>query len=126
MPLHYAAADGDTARARGLLATGASPDEPDSAGWTPLHFAAQAYAVEIATMLLEAGALVDPRDNHGNTPLFRAVFASQGRGELIALLRQHGANPLSVNRAGQSPIGLARLIANHDVAQYFGDLSAAT
>ena len=119
-PLHYAAADGDTAQARALLAMGASPDKSDSAGWTPLHFAAQSHAVEIATMLLEAGASVDPRDNDGNTPLFRAVFASRGRGEMIALLRNRGADPMSVNQAGQSPVGVARLIGNYDVAQHLG------
>lgn len=126
MPLHYAAADGDATRTRELLAAGAPPDQPDSAGWTPLHFAAQSHAVEIAFMLLEAGASVDPRDNHGNTPLFRAVFASQGRGEMISLLRQRGANPMSINGAGQTPVGLARHIGNYEVARYFGDLSAAT
>jgi hypothetical protein len=51
-----------------------------------------------------------------------AVFNSKGRGELIVLLRERGADAEAVNRYGQSPLGLARLIANYDVRQYFADL----
>ena len=58
----------------------------------------------------------------GNTPLSMAVFESEGRGDLILLLRDHGADPLHVNEAGQTPVGLARLIASHDVAKFFTDL----
>lgn len=73
-------------------------------------------------MLLRAGALVDAADSSGNTPLWRAVFESKGRGEVIALLRRYGADPLRENAAGVSPLGLARTIGNYDVAQYFQDL----
>ena len=124
--LHYAAADGEVAKVRALLSAGARVDQHDAAGWTPLHFAAQSQAVEIAELLLDAGAPIDAQDTHGNTPLFRAVFESRGRGELIALLRQWGADPRIANRTGQTPVGLARQISNYDVAQYFRDLSAAT
>lgn len=55
-------------------------------------------------------------------PLWVAVFNSKGRGELIGLLRAHGADPLHANASGQGPVGLARLIANYDVAQYFADV----
>ncbi|HZM82946.1 MAG TPA: ankyrin repeat domain-containing protein [Candidatus Limnocylindrales bacterium] len=58
----------------------------------------------------------------GNTPLFVAVFNSQGRGDLIQLLRGAGADPFKQNSSGQTPVGLARLIANYDVAQFFVDL----
>jgi ankyrin repeat protein len=54
--------------------------------------------------------------------LFVAVFNSRGRGDLIALLREHGADPTAPNHSGQTPLGLARLIDNFDVAQFFADL----
>jgi len=38
-----------------------------------------------------------------------------------ATLRAHGADPSAVNTAGQSPVGLARAIANYPVAQFFAD-----
>lgn len=65
---------------------------------------------------------MDAVNSYGNTPLFTAVFNSRGHGELIKLLRHHGADPSRPNSTGQTPIGLARLIANYDVAQFFADL----
>jgi ankyrin repeat protein len=122
-PLHHAALEGDLATVRRLLAEGASPDAPDDDGVTPLHFAAQGSHLAVAQALLDEGANVDPQDAHGNTPLSTAVFESRGRGELIALLRQRGADPRKENRHGVSPLSLARTIANYDVARFFEDLS---
>lgn len=120
--LHYAASSGDVGKVQALLAAGASADLPDDNGWTPLHFAAQAHSVPVSEALLAAGALVDPQDSHGNTPLSNAIFNSRGRGELIALLRQHGADPNVANAYGVSPIALATTIGNYDVKQHFKDL----
>jgi hypothetical protein len=41
---------------------------------------------------------------------------------LIELLRQRGADPLRANDSGQTPLGLARMIANYDVGRFFADL----
>jgi ankyrin repeat protein len=119
--LHYAAGECDLIRSEKLVRKGLDVNHADKNGWTPLHFAAQAQAPEVATLLLDAGAEVDPKDIHGNTPLFKAVFESKGKGDTIKLLRARGANPLAANKHGQTPIGLARLIANFDVKQYFTD-----
>src|SRR5262245_44228615 len=120
--LHYAALEGDAARVRQLLPSGLIADAPDDNGWTPLHFAAQSNAADVTAILLKAGASVDARDAHGNTPLFTAVFNSRGYGEVIKLLRNHGANPHTKNNHGVSPLSLARTIANFDVRQFFQDL----
>jgi len=120
--LHYAAADGDVARVRTLLASGLNLGVPDDNGWTPLHFAVQAWSVDACIALLDEGAPVDAQDIHGNTPLFRATFESRGRGELITLLRSRGADPLMKNNHGVSPLKLAHTIGNYDVRQYFSDL----
>ena len=108
---------------RGRLEAGDDPNHPDVDGFTPLHFAAQSGAVDVAEALLAAGATVDARNTYGNTPLFVAVFDSKGRGELITLLRSRGADPYAINESGQTPVGLARLIGNEDVAQHFADLA---
>lgn len=120
--LHHAALNGDLPQLQTLLAAGAAVNVADDDGWTPLHFAAQTSSLPVAAALLRAGAAIDPRDAHGNTPLFKAVFQCRGDGALIALLRAHGADPFAVNRHGQSPVGLARLIANFDTARFFADL----
>lgn len=114
--LHVAAA---VAR---LLAAGLDPNLGDKKGFVALHFAAQYWHLEAAGLLLAGGAEVDARNRYGNTSLWTAVFESRGRGELIELLRAAGADPHAVNRSGQTPLGLARLIANYDVRQYFADL----
>ena len=64
------------------------------------------------------GQTVDPEDEHGNTPLCRAVFESRGRGEIIRLFRDHGADETHRNKHGVSPIELACRIANFDVLQW--------
>jgi uncharacterized protein len=125
-PLHYAALDGDSGRVRQLLASGLIAGAPDDNGWTPLHFTAQSNAADAAAILLNAGGSVDARDAHGNTPLFTAVFNSRGHGEVIELLRAHGADPYAKNNHGVSPLSLARTIANFDVRQFFRDLPEET
>jgi len=120
--LHYAALANDVHEAERLIAAGDDPGASDAQGFTPLHFAAQERAVDAARVLLDGGAVVDQLNAFGNTPLFVAVFNSRGDGGLIRLLREREANPLIPNQSGQTPVGLARLIGNYDVAQFFDDL----
>ena len=122
-PLHYAALANDADAVSRLLTEGASPNVPDRLGFTALHFAAQEGALAAAEILLAAGAQVDAANSYGNTPLSTAVFNSRGRGELIRLLRRHGADPSHPNNTEQTPVGTARLIASYDVAQFFADLT---
>lgn len=121
-PLHYAAASNDISATTALLEAGADPSAPDRQGLTPLHFAAQEGSVTVAQLLLQQHAQVDQTDQFGNTPLSTAVFNSRGDGRMIELLREWGADPLKANNSGQTPLGLARLIANYDVARFFADL----
>lgn len=120
--LHYAALDNDVGMIAALLDDGADPNAADRQGFTPLHFAAQQWSIEAAQILLERGADVDPVNTYGNSPLWTAVFNSKGRGALIEVLSRRGANPLRQNKAGQTPLGLARLIGNAEVAKFFADL----
>jgi ankyrin repeat protein len=122
LPLHYAAMANDVRALRECLEAGDDPNQPDDVGFAPLHMAAQHGSLDAARVLLDSGAQVDAPNDFGNTPLFVAVFNSRGRGDLIGLLRERGADPLRANTSGQTPVGLARLIANYPVAQYFEDL----
>ncbi|GAA3032301.1 ankyrin repeat domain-containing protein [Actinokineospora globicatena] len=120
--LHQIALKGTAEQAAAVVAAGGDAGLADSHGFTPLHLAAQVRNVAVAEVLLAAGAPVDAVNEYGNTPLFVAVFNSRGHGEAIALLRAHGADPAKVNNAGQTPLGLARLIANYDVRRFFADI----
>lgn len=97
-------------------------DAQDRLGFTPLHLAAQQNERAVMVRLLNAGATVDCTNVYGNTPLFVAVFNSHGRGDIVRVLRAAGADPTIANTAGQTPVGLARLIANYDVKRYFEDV----
>jgi len=121
-PLHHAASTNAVMDVARLLAEGADVDAADGRGFTPLHLACQEWAIQAAMLLVDVGAAVDAVNLFANTPLHTAVFNSGGRGELIQILRRCGADPFRVNRFGQSPVGLARLIKNYDVARYFADL----
>jgi len=105
-----------------LIDAGANVDMQDPGGWAALHFAAQSGSQEIVELLLDAGASVDIVDIHGNTPLGNATFECRGNGDLIKLLRSRGADPYLENRSGVSPVALARMIGNYDVAQFYDDL----
>jgi ankyrin repeat protein len=120
--LHNAIIDGDVSKAQSLIAAGARVGLPDDNGWTPLHYAAQTHSTVVAELLLAAGAPVDAQDSHGNTPLSTAVFESRGQGDLITLLKEHGADPTLNNFHGVSAVSLARNIANYDIAQFFRDV----
>jgi hypothetical protein len=63
------------------------------------------FAVACAGVLPEGGAIVDVTNKFGNTPLFTATFNCNGDGEMIASLREFGADTHHVNHDGQSPVG---------------------
>jgi uncharacterized protein len=117
-PLMHAAIDGQLDLVRLLLKAGADSNRQDRMRWTALHFAAQGRKREIVEALIEGGSVVDARDAHGNTPLWRAIFASEGEGDLIRLLKRSGADPELKNGSGVSPRDLAGRIANYDLARF--------
>lgn len=102
-----------------FIGIGADVNISDKDGFTPLHFAAIYYRVEILKLLLEKGAVIDAQDSWGNTALSRAVYESKGRGDVIKLLLENGANRNLKNYYDISPLDLANKIANYDIKQFF-------
>ncbi len=117
--LIHAAIDGNSEIARTLIHGGWGLDVQDESGNAALHYAAQGYHQGVASLLLDAGARVDVEDAFGNTPLWRAVFNSNGRGELIKLLLAAGADRRHRNKRGKTVIELVETIANYNLAQFF-------
>lgn len=120
--LHYASNEGDFNKVKNLIDNGVDVNLKDKEGWTPLHFAAQSQNHDIVLLLIEAGAEINGCDSHGNTPLSNAVFNYTTDGSVIEILRKYGADPYKSNSYGQTPVDLARLIANYDVVKFFEDL----
>ena len=120
-PLFYAVIDGDLALVSELIRHGANPDARDKNLWSPLHFAAQEYRPEVAELLIKHGATVDAQDSYGNTSLWRAVFDSDGRGDVIKVLLSAGADKRLKNNHDVSPLDLANTIANYDIKPFLAD-----
>ena len=115
--LMRAAALGDAARVRALLAAGAAAesDERSFFGMTALMHASAAGSGDAVCALLEAGASVNAQDVDGWSPLHFA--AHHGKVESARALLQAGARPSLANRNGvvaadvAAAIGAAKLAA---------------
>lgn len=117
--LIYAVLENDIDLVEALINRGAKVNLNDNNGWTALHFAANEHLVAITKLLIKKGADVNAKDSYGNTVIWRAVFASKGRGEIIELLLDNGADPSIVNDSDVSALSLADTIGNYDVSQFF-------
>ncbi|ATQ45049.1 hypothetical protein CSW64_15210 [Caulobacter mirabilis] len=96
--LHEAAAKGDAAAIRTLLAGGAPIDARDGQGRTALLVATHGDQVEAARILIEAGADVNAKDHIQDSPYLYA--GARGRLEILKLTLAHGADLKSTNRYG--------------------------
>ena len=111
-------APGYAGEVRLLLAKGADPNVPDSAGRTAVHAAARIGAAETLGALLEAGGNPNARDEDGNTPLHFASHAPsaelmvQDSVSAIVLLLKDGAEAGSINADGRTPLHVAA--GSHD------------
>ena len=116
-PLHYAAADGDSERVRGLLSEGLDVNLADMKGFTPLHFAAQAQSPITVGVLLDSGAQIDAQNAFGASPLLVALARFHDKPETVRLLRDRGADLSLTNNAGISAEDHARSVTNFDLVK---------
>jgi ankyrin repeat protein len=114
-PFLRAAFAGDTAAMRVLLAHGADPNLPTTAGTTPLMAAAgvnwavaQTYTespqaqIDAVALCLELGAEVNASNSMGLTALLGA--ANRGSNEIIELLVRRGAKLDVKDKEGRTPV----------------------
>ncbi|MGE3858195.1 MAG: ankyrin repeat domain-containing protein [Dehalococcoidia bacterium] len=97
-----AAATGDLAAVRALIAAGAAVDERDARGRTPLFRAAQNGHLPVARALLAAGADVNAADEAADTPYYVAALARHA--ELTGVLLDAGADRVGTRAYGGTPL----------------------
>lgn len=106
-PLHLAALRGRTSCIMILLQRGADPEKVDRFGRTALFIAATAGHTECVALLCDkAEAFINLGDCRGDTALHGA--SSRGHLGCVRLLLQATADPTVNNKAGLSPIDLAK------------------
>lgn len=93
-----AAAAGDAAGVRALLAKGASVAARDAGGRTALLAATQGNHVEAARLLMQAGADVNAQDANRDSPLLLA--GARGHTRIVQLALAHGPDFRVTNRYG--------------------------
>ena len=103
--LHLAAGRGWTKLSQQLIAAGAALEAPRADGGTPLTAAVEAGSAETVELLVTKGASARGFTG-GHTPLHAAVMATNEA--LSRRLMTLGAEPLAMNRAGKTPLGLVR------------------
>lgn len=93
-PLTMAAANGDSAKVRELIAQKADVNARDQNGITPLMWAARSGQTEVIPALIDAGADVNARDCavNGWTPLIHAIHKNQNTAALLLIERGADVN----------------------------------
>ena len=109
-PLHFAVSCHYVQPVWYLIRKGADINARDSRGWTPLHHAADCSSTEATLVLVKHGADINAKDEGGNTPLHLATFKwNDSHICIFIILSENGADPLSMNKFGITPISVLAL-----------------
>jgi ankyrin repeat protein len=109
--LLQAAAAGDLARVRELLAAGADVNATDAQGWGPLMKAVYNAELDrgfadVVGVLIEAGAAIEARITYGIRPLMLA--AGYGETAVVQSLLNAGADVLARNDGGLTALMMVK------------------
>lgn len=98
-------------------------DSQDKNGQTSLHYVALYGKLNLAKLILEKGATINIFDKYGNNPLWTAVFNARGNYEIIKIFLKYGADPLSRNGSGKSPLDFAMQINDNELINLLQEMS---
>merc|ERR1719217_1927256 len=105
-PVHTHASLGDVTQLLAVLASGASPNDPNFRGVPPLHCAAEHGQLDCMRVLLDAKAdVMGVHGARGTTPAH--VAASGGFADCLRYLIEAGADPKAKNMWGDSVVKVA-------------------
>ena len=129
-PLHWAAQHNTADVVQFLISAGADINAKNMIGTTMLHCATCNENVEVAKLFISAGADVNarisfdsPSNMAGATPLHQLAYLNRNI-EVAKCLVSEGADINAKDKAGKTPLGIARENNNNEVVEYLSGLSA--
>uniref|UniRef100_A0A0N4ZX42 Osteoclast-stimulating factor 1 n=1 Tax=Parastrongyloides trichosuri TaxID=131310 RepID=A0A0N4ZX42_PARTI len=106
-PLHEASRRGNLKFVKECLDNGVSPNSLDKSGATPLFWACHSGFVDIVKLLLSLKNIdINNKNKMGDTALHAAAW--KGRGEIVELLVEAGADVNLKNDDKNKPVDLAK------------------
>lgn len=120
--LMRAAGDGDVARVRSLLASGADVNAAAEGGETALMRASAKGHLGVVEVLLDAGGDVHAKSENGFTPLFMAVFF--GHAEVARVLLARGSDPSEPTRVNTTAEKWARSWGSAEIVRLLDEAAA--
>jgi cytohesin len=116
-PLHFTANGDHKDLSVLLVAKGAAVNAKARNGMTPLHVAAVWGHTSVATVLLAHGADVNARADGASMPLRITESSSRCHKDVSALLKKKGVGADAKAGNGMTPLGLAILNGQNDMAE---------
>lgn len=104
-PLCIAAAGGNFAIVKSLLAAGAEINQLSEDGQSPIHAAVGSKSSELLNLMIEQGADLTLQDGSGRVPLHVAAWS--GNTEAIKLMGAKNVSMTPVTQTGSTPLHLA-------------------
>jgi ankyrin repeat protein len=80
----------------------------DHKGMSSLHYLGWYPNIILAEIIIQMGGNVNLKDKYGNTPLWYAVFFAKREYNYVKLLLENGADSLSLNNVGKTPLMFAQ------------------
>lgn len=116
-PLHFAANGDHKALSALLVEHGAAIDAKAMNGWTPLHVAAAWGHTGVAIVLVAHGADVNARADGGAMPLRTTESGTRCHKDVSALLNKKGMGAEATAGNGMTPLRLAILNGQKEMAE---------
>jgi uncharacterized protein len=120
--LMRAADEGDAARVRSLLASGAEVNAAAEGGETALMRASAKGHLDVVEVLLDAGGDVHAKSENGFTPLFMAVFF--GHAEVARALLARGSDPSEPTHVNTTAEKWARSWGSAEIVRLLDEAAA--